>query len=302
MIKNKPIILLTIEKGDIKQIMEQKKIKELQITATKARLNGLEAIHRANSGHIGGAFSSVDIMALLFFEKMKKIDPKNPRNPDRDRFVLSKGHCTAALYPILAQRGFFPEEDLKTFRHIDSYLSGHAEMNHVPGVDMSAGSLGQGLSAAVGISLGGKLDSNPYTVYAMMGDGEIQEGQIWEAAMAAAKYKLDNLVGILDNNGLQIDGTVADIMPLEPLADKWTAFGWQVFNVDGHDFNALSDTIDKAVEVKGKPSMIIAKTIKGKGVSFMENNLAWHGSPPNDKEYEQAKDELNLQLCELEEK
>ncbi|MGI6506939.1 MAG: transketolase [Saccharofermentanales bacterium] len=280
--------------------MELKKVKELQIIATEARLNGLEAIHCANSGHVGGAFSSVDIMALLFFDKMKNIDPKNPKRSDRDRFVLSKGHCTAALYPILAQRGFFPVEDLKTFRKIDSYLSGHVEMNHVPGVDMSSGSLGQGLSVAVGMAIGGKLDKKDFTVYAMMGDGEIQEGQIWEAAMAAAKYKLDNLIGIVDYNGLQIDGTVEDIMPIEPLADKWIAFGWEVFSVDGHDFVELSDTFDKAKSVKGKPIMIIANTVKGKGVSFMENNLAWHGSPPNEDEYQRAKKELQAQLQKLE--
>lgn len=280
--------------------MELKKVKELQIIATEARLNGLEAIHCANSGHVGGAFSSVDIMALLFFDKMKNIDPQNPKRSDRDRFVLSKGHCTAALYPILAQRGFFPVEDLKTFRKIDSYLSGHVEMNHVPGVDMSSGSLGQGLSVAVGMAIGGKLDKKDFTVYAMMGDGEIQEGQIWEAAMAAAKYKLDNLIGIVDYNGLQIDGTVEDIMPIEPLADKWIAFGWEVFSVDGHDFVELSDTFDKAKSVKGKPIMIIANTVKGKGVSFMENNLAWHGSPPNEDEYQRAKKELQAQLQKLE--
>jgi len=280
--------------------MKKIETKELSKIATIARIRGLEAIHCANSGHTGGAFSAMDILSVLFFETMNNIDPENPRNPDRDRFVMSKGHCTAAFYPILALRGFFPEEDLKTFRHIDSYLSGHAEMNHVPGVDMSAGSLGQGLSAAVGIALAGKLDQKEYKVYAMMGDGEIQEGQIWEAAMSAGKFKLDNLVGIVDYNGLQIDGTINEIMPLEPLANKWTSFGWETFTVDGHDYEKVAEVFEKAKTVKGKPVMVIAKTVKGKGVSFMENNVDWHGHPPDDEEFRLATDELKKTLQGLE--
>jgi len=280
--------------------MKKIETKELSKIATIARIRGLEAIHCANSGHTGGAFSAMDILSVLFFETMNNIDPENPRDPDRDRFVMSKGHCTAAFYPILALRGFFPEEDLKTFRHIDSYLSGHAEMNHVPGVDMSAGSLGQGLSAAVGIALAGKLDQKEYKVYAMMGDGEIQEGQIWEAAMSAGKFKLDNLVGIVDYNGLQIDGTINEIMPLEPLANKWTSFGWETFTVDGHDYEKVAEVFEKAKTVKGKPVMVIAKTVKGKGVSFMENNVDWHGHPPDDEEFRLATDELKKTLQGLE--
>ncbi len=280
--------------------MDNVKIRELSKIATKARILGLDAIHSANSGHIGGAFSAVDIMTVLFFETMRNIDPKNPKQPNRDRFVLSKGHGTAALYPTLALRGFFPIEDLKTFRHIDSYLSGHAEMNHVPGVDMSAGSLGQGLSAAVGMALAGKLDHAGYRVYAMMGDGEIQEGQIWEAAMAAGKYKLDNLVGIVDYNRLQIDGTVAEVMPLEPLKEKWKSFGWETFEIDGHDYAAIAQVFEDAKQIKNKPVMVIANTVKGKGVSFMENNVNWHGHPPAEDEYQRAMAELKKALEDLE--
>lgn len=280
--------------------MKKNKVKELKKIAMKVRLEGLEAIHSANSGHVGGAFSIADILTVLFFEKMRNIDPQNPRKSDRDRFVLSKGHCTAALYPVLALRGYFPVEDLKTFRNINSYLSGHAEMNHVPGVDMSAGSLGQGLSAAVGMAIAGKLDKISYRVFVAMGDGEIQEGQIWEAAMAACKYKLDNLVGIVDYNGLQIDGTVEMTMPLEPLDKKWESFGWNVIKIDGHNFKEISDAIDKAEKIKGKPTAIIAKTAKGKGVSFMENKCEWHGHPPNEEQYQAAKTELIATITELE--
>jgi transketolase len=285
-------------KGD--WMMKKIQVNELSIIAAKARIKGLEAIHSANSGHVGGAFSAIDILSVLFFETLNNIDPKNPKNPDRDRFVMSKGHGTAAFYPVLALRGFFPVEDLKTFRHIDSYLSGHVEMNHVPGVDMSAGSLGQGLSAAVGMALAGKIDKKNYRVYALMGDGEIQEGQIWEAAMSAGKYKLDNLIGIVDYNGLQIDGTVSEIMPLEPLADKWSAFGWKTFTVDGHDYEKLAELFETAKTVKGQPVMVIAKTVKGKGVSFMENNVKWHGHTPNEEQFKIAMDELTKTLKGLE--
>lgn len=279
--------------------MDKKKNQELGIIATKVRKEGLNAVHKANSGHLGGAFSVTDILVELYFEKMN-IDPKNPRWPDRDRFVLSKGHCTAAIYPVLAMRGFFPVEDLKTFRKIDSYLSGHIEMKHVPGVDMSAGSLGQGLSAACGMALAGKATGKTYRTYAVCGDGEIEEGQIWEAAMAAAHYKLDNLTAFVDNNGLQIDDVCANLMNIYPIDEKFKSFGWHVINIDGHDFGAISDAVDEAAKTKEKPTMIIAKTLKGKGVSFMENNLKWHGSPPSDEEYEKAMAELDALLQKLE--
>lgn len=280
--------------------MDHKRVQELETIAYKARLNGLDAINSAQSGHVGGAFSVTDILTVLYFEVMKNLDTQAPRDPRRDRLVLSKGHCTAALYPVLALRGFFPVADLKTFRHIDSYLSGHVEMNHVPGVDMSAGSLGQGLSAAVGMALAGKMDKMDYRVFAIMGDGEIQEGQIWEAAMAAGKYKLDNLVGVVDYNHLQIDGTVEEIMPLEPLADRWASFGWNVITVDGHDMAKLADAFTQAEGCKGKPTMIIAQTVKGKGVSFMENNVEWHGHPPVGVDYENARKEILSRIVELE--
>ena len=271
--------------------MEQSRVKELELLATRARLLGLKAVHDCASGHIGGSLSAMDILTVLYFETLK-VDPKDSKNPGRDRFVLSKGHCTPALYPVLALRGFFPVEDLKLFRSIEGHLSGHAEMRHVNGVDMSTGSLGQGLSAAVGMAVAGKLDRKDYRVYALMGDGEIQEGQIWEAAMAAAKYKLDNLCGIVDLNGLQIDGATADVMPTEPLDKKWESFGWHVIKADGHDVSAVAAAFQEAKTVRGKPTVILAKTVKGKGVSFMENNAGWHGKAPNDEQYEIAKAEL----------
>lgn len=279
--------------------MNEKRARELAVTAAKIRLGALEAVHTAASGHIGGSMSITDVLTVLYFEKMR-IDPKNPQDPDRDRFVLSKGHCTPALYPTLALRGYFPTEDLKLFRSIEGHMSGHAEMHHVKGVDMSTGSLGQGLSVAVGMALAGKIDQKGYRVYAAMGDGEIEEGQIWEAGMAAAKYKLDNLCGIIDVNGLQIDGATADVMPSEPLDKKWEAFGWNVIKVDGHDIQAISDALDAAEKCAGKPTMILAKTVKGKGVSYMENNAGWHGKAPNDEQYEIGRAELQAALKELE--
>ena len=279
--------------------MEQSRVKELELLATRARLLGLKAVHDCASGHIGGSLSAMDILTVLYFETLK-VDPKDSKNPGRDRFVLSKGHCTPALYPVLALRGFFPVEDLKLFRSIEGHLSGHAEMRHVNGVDMSTGSLGQGLSAAVGMAVAGKLDRKDYRVYALMGDGEIQEGQIWEAAMAAAKYKLDNLCGIVDLNGLQIDGATADVMPTEPLDKKWESFGWHVIKADGHNVSAVAAAFEEAKTVRGKPTVILAKTVKGKGVSFMENNAGWHGKAPNDEQYEIAKAELEARLKELE--
>lgn len=279
--------------------MEKIASKTLAITATKARLLGLDAVHTAASGHIGGSLSAIDAITTLYFGVMN-VDPKDPKNPDRDRFVLSKGHCTPALYPVLALRGFFPIEDLKLFRSIKGHYSGHAEMRHVAGVDMSTGSLGQGISAAVGMALGGKLNKKDYRVYAVLGDGEIAEGQVWEAAMSAAKYGLDNLCAIVDVNGLQIDGATKDVMPSEPLDKKFEAFNWNVIKVDGHDYDALLKAFDDAKACKGKPTAILAKTVKGKGVSFMENQAGWHGKAPNDEQYEQAKAELEAKLAELE--
>ena len=270
--------------------------KELAIIATKARKLGLDMVYGAASGHIGGSFSSMDILTVLY-HKVMNIDPANPKKADRDRFVLSKGHCTPALYPTLALRGYFPVEELKMFRSIDGHMSGHAEMHHVKGVDMSTGSLGQGLSTAVGMALALKGTSR---VYALMGDGEIAEGQIWEATMAAAKFDLDNLCGVVDVNGLQIDGKTADVMPSEPLDKKWEAFGWHVIKVDGHDYEAIEAAFNEAKTVKGRPTVILAATTKGKGVSFMENNAGWHGKAPNAEQYEQAAAELTAKLAELE--
>ncbi|MBR6825499.1 MAG: transketolase [Oscillospiraceae bacterium] len=279
--------------------MEKLYGKQLAIMATKARLLGLDAVHTAASGHIGGSLSIIDTLTTLYFNVMN-IDPRNPQDPDRDRFVLSKGHCTPALYPVLALRGYFPREDIKLFRSIKGHYSGHAEMRHVNGVDMSTGSLGQGLSTAVGMALAGKVGKKDYRVYAAMGDGEIAEGQIWEAAMSAAKYNLDNLCAMVDVNGLQIDGATKDVMPSEPLDEKFRAFNWHVIVVEGHDYDALVAAFEEAKTVKGKPTMLILKTTKGKGVSFMENNFGWHGKAPNDEQYEQAKAEVEAYLAELE--
>ena len=274
-------------------------MKTLEVVAAKGRLLGLDMVYDCASGHLGGSFSAMDALTVLYFDAMN-VDPQNPANPDRDRFVLSKGHCTPALYPILAQRGFFPEEDLKLFRSIDGHMSGHAEMNHVKGVDMSTGSLGQGISAAVGMALAGKMDKKDYRVYSILGDGEIEEGQVWEAFMAAAKYDLDNLCAVIDVNGLQIDGKTADVMPTEPLDKKMEAFGWNVIHVDGHDLAALSAAFEQAKTVSGKPTVLLAKTVKGKGVSFMENDAGWHGKAPNAEQYEKARAELVAALAEKE--
>lgn len=279
--------------------MEKRNSKQLAILATRARLLALDAVHTAASGHIGGSLSIIDTLTTLYFNVMN-VDPADPKNPDRDRFVLSKGHCTPALYPVLALRGFFPVEDLKLFRSIKGHYSGHAEMRHVPGVDMSTGSLGQGISAAVGMALAGKTAKKDYRVYAALGDGEIAEGQVWEAAMSAAKYHLDNLCAVVDVNGLQIDGATKDVMPSEPLDKKFEAFNWNVIHVDGHDFDALLRAFADAEACKGKPTVLLAKTVKGKGVSFMENNFGWHGKAPNDEQYEQAKAEVEATLAELE--
>ena len=274
-------------------------MKTLEVVAAKGRLLGLDMVYDCASGHLGGSFSAMDALAVLYFDVMN-VDPQEPANPDRDRFVLSKGHCTPALYPILSQRGFFPEGDLKLFRSIDGHMSGHAEMNHVKGVDMSTGSLGQGISAAVGMALAGKMDKKDYRVYSILGDGEIEEGQVWEAFMAAAKYNLDNLCAVIDVNGLQIDGKTADVMPTEPLDKKMESFGWNVIHVDGHDLAALSAAFQQAKAVSGKPTVLLAKTVKGKGVSFMENDAGWHGKAPNAEQYEKARAELVAALAEKE--
>ena len=271
----------------------------LELTAAKGRRLGMEMVFRAASGHIGGSFSAMDILTELYFEEMR-IDPAAPRAPGRDRFVLSKGHCTPALYSILALRGYFPEKDLELFRSIKGHMSGHPDMAHVHGVDMSTGSLGQGISAAVGMAIAGKLDGAPYRVYALLGDGEVEEGEVWEAAMSAAKYGLDNLCAIVDVNGLQIDGRTADVMPSEPLDRKFAAFNWHVITVDGHDFDALRAAFAEARQVKGQPTVLIAKTVKGKGVSFMENDAGWHGKAPNAEQYEKAVAELDAAVERLE--
>ena len=273
--------------------------KQLQITACKVRMGVIESTYGAKAGHPGGSLSAAEVYTYLYFKEMN-IDPKNPKWEDRDRFVLSKGHTTPGLYSVLANRGFFPVEDLPTFRHIDSYLQGHPNMNMVPGVDMSTGSLGQGISVATGMALAAKHTGKTNRVYALLGDGEIQEGQVWEACMAAAHYKLDNFCIIVDNNGLQIDGNIADVMSPYPIVDKLVAFGFETVEVDGHDFDALEAAFDKARETKGKPFAIVMKTIKGKDVSFMENDAGWHGKAPNDAEYAQAMTELKAKLAELE--
>lgn len=273
--------------------------KQLQITACKVRMGVIESTYGAKAGHPGGSLSATDIYTYLYFKEMN-IDPQNPKMEDRDRFVLSKGHTTPGLYAALAHRGFFPVEDLPTFRHIDSYLQGHPNMNTVPGVDMSTGSLGQGLSVAVGMALASKTIGKNVRVYALLGDGEIQEGQIWEACMAASHYKLNNLCAIIDNNGLQIDGNIADVMNPYPIVDKLEAFGFYVQEIDGHDFDAIENAFNNARNVQSQPSAIVIKSIKGKGISFMENKASWHGKAPNDDEYAQAMRELRAQLAELE--
>ena len=274
-------------------------VRELELSAARGRLLALEMVYRAASGHIGGSLSAMDALTELYFEELS-VDTANPHDPDRDRFVMSKGHCTPALYAVLALRGFFPVEELELFRSIKGHMSGHPDMVHVPGVDMSTGSLGQGLACAGGMALAGKLDDRDYRVYALMGDGEIEEGEIWEAAMAIHKYKLDNLCGIVDVNGLQIDGATADVMPSEPLDAKFAAFGWHVIKADGHDFDSLRAALAEARETKGKPSVILMRTVKGRGVSFMENNAGWHGKAPNAEQYEQAHAELSAAIEKLE--
>ena len=265
---------------------------ELQKTANEVRKGIVTAVHSAKAGHPGGSLSAADLFTYLYFEEMN-IDPKEPKKADRDRFVLSKGHTAPGLYAALANRGYFPVEDLKTLRHIGSYLQGHPDMKHIPGVDMSSGSLGQGISAAVGMALAGKMDNADYRVYTLLGDGEIQEGQVWEASMFAGHRKLDNLVVIVDNNGLQIDGKIEDVCSPYPIDKKFEAFNFHVINVeDGNDFDQLAAAFKEAKETKGMPTAIIMKTVKGKGVSYMENNAGWHGKAPNDEEFAIAMEEL----------
>ena len=272
---------------------------QLQRLAAKVRMGIIESTHGAKAGHPGGSLSATEMFTYLYFKEMN-IDPKNPKAENRDRFVLSKGHTAPGLYATLAHRGFFPVEDLPTLRHIDSYLQGHPNMNTVPGVDMSTGSLGQGISVAVGMALGAKHQNKDFRVYTLLGDGEIQEGQVWEACMAAAHYKLDNMVVIVDNNGLQIDGNIADVMSPYPIFDKLVAFGFHTIAIDGHDFDAIESALNEAKTVKGQPTAIVMSTIKGKDVSYMENDAGWHGKAPNDAEYEVAMTELKAILSELE--
>lgn len=278
--------------------MDQAEKKELQRNALKIRLGVIEAVHAASSGHPGGSLSIAEILSYLYFKEMN-IDPQKPDFEDRDRLVLSKGHCAPALYAALAYRGYFSPDHLTTFRHIDSDLQGHPNMNDTPGVDMTTGSLGLGISAACGMALSGKFRGKDYRVHAIMGDGEIEEGQVWEAAMFAAHYKLDNLIAFLDLNGLQIDGRTADVMNTAPVDDKFRAFGWHVICIDGHDLDAIDAAVTEAKATKGQPTIVICKCIKGKGVSFMEDQCKWHGSAPNDEQYAQAKSELEAQLAAI---
>lgn len=278
--------------------MEQARIKELKRISANIKLGALEAVFSASSGHPGGSLSISDILSYLYFEEMN-IDPRDPKKADRDRFVLSKGHTAPALYAALAERGYFPREDLKTFRHIDSYLQGHPDMKGTPGVDMTTGSLGLGFSAACGMALSAKISGDSYRVYSVLGDGESEEGQVWEAAMFAAHKKLDNLCIFLDYNGLQIDGPIAEVNDPSPLDEKFAAFGWNVLMIDGHDIEAIDGAAKAAKACKGKPTAIICRTVKGKGVSFMENSVKWHGSAPNEEQYKQAVSEINSYIESL---
>lgn len=273
--------------------------KQLKIRACKARMGIIEGVFNAKSGHPGGSLSCVDILTYLYFDHMN-IDPQDPKNEDRDRFVLSKGHAAPALYSVLALRGFFPVEELKTLRKSDSMLQGHPSVKYTPGVDMCTGSLGQGISAACGMALGAKLAGKDFRVFTVLGDGEIQEGQVWEAAMYASAKGLDNFVAVVDNNGLQIDGKIAEVNSPYPIAEKFKSFGWNVLEISAHSFDEIDAAFNAAAEFKGKPSVIVASSVKGKGVSFMEDQVGWHGTAPNAEQYEQAMSELNAALAELE--
>ena len=278
--------------------MNAEKIKALSLHAANVRKMALEAVYSAGAGHPGGSLSAADILTYLYMEEMN-VNPDEPKAADRDRFVLSKGHCSPALYGVLAERGFIPKEDIKTFRHADSYLQGHPDMKGVPGVDMSTGSLGQGISAACGMAKAAKLNGKDYRVYTMLGDGECEEGQVWEAAMFAAHYKLNNLIAFLDFNGLQIDGDITQVMNPTPFDKKFEAFGWNVIRINAHDFNLIEAAVKEAKSVEDKPTLILADSIKGKGVSFMENKAEWHGAAPNKEQYEQAISELDAYINEI---
>lgn len=275
--------------------------RELQKIACRIRMGVIEGTFCAKSGHPGGSLSIAEDLAYLYWKEMR-VDPKNPGWEDRDRLVLSKGHCAPALYAALALKGYFPWGELKSLRHTGALLQGHPDMKHIPGVDMSTGSLGQGISAACGMALAAKIDGKDSRVYTILGDGEIEEGQVWEAAMFAAHYKLDNLCAIVDNNNLQIDGTVEEVMSPYPITDKFAAFGWNVITIDAHDFDQIEAAMNAAKAVKGKPTVLVQKSVKGKGVSFMENQVSWHGAAPNAEQYETAMAELNAALAELEAK
>ena len=279
--------------------MDSSQIKQLQILAAESRLGAILGTYHAKSGHPGGSLSAADIFTYLYFNEMN-VDPQNPQWEDRDRFVLSKGHCCPSLYATLALKGFFDWDELSELRHVGAMLQGHPDMKGTPGIDMRTGSLGQGVSAACGMALAAKLDNKDYRVYTLLGDGEVEEGQVWEAAMFASHNKLDNLVVIVDQNGLQIDGTVEEVAGIEPLDKKFEAFGFEVFKIDGHDFEQIEDALNKAKTVKGRPTAILAKTVKGKGVSFMENQVGWHGTAPNKEQYEQATAELEAAIEKLE--
>ena len=272
---------------------------KLMKTANEIRKGIVSSVHSAKAGHPGGSLSAADIFTYLYFEELR-IDPKEPKKADRDRFVLSKGHTAPGLYSALAERGYFPKEDLLTLRHVGSYLQGHPDMKHIPGVDMSSGSLGQGISAAVGMAIAGKMDDADYRVYTLLGDGEIQEGQVWEASMLAASHKLDNLVVIVDNNNLQLDGSLEEVMSPYPIGDKFKAFGWNVIEIDGHDVEQIADAVELASVVTGKPTVIVAHTIKGKGVSLFENNVDFHGGQPKPEQWPACFAELDARLAELE--
>ena len=273
--------------------------KQLEITACKVRMGVIEATYNAKSGHPGGSLSISDLLTYLYYVKMN-VDVKNSKMHERDRLVLSKGHCAPGLYSVLAQKGFFDESELKKLRHIGAMLQGHPDMKGTPGVDMTTGSLGQGISAACGMALSGKVSNDDYKVYAILGDGELEEGQVWEAAMFAAHYNLDNLIAIIDNNGLQIDGKITEICSPEPITDKFAAFGWHVITMNAHDFEDIERAFNEAEKVSGKPVAIIQKSVKGKGVSFMENQVSWHGQAPNEEQYKQAMLELSEELKGLE--
>ena len=279
--------------------MTPNELHQLKVAACKVRIGAIEGVHAAKAGHPGGSLSAAELFTYLYLKEMN-VDPANPKMATRDRFVLSKGHTAPGLYAALALKGFFPMEDLLTLRKIGSHLQGHPNMNTTPGVDMCTGSLGQGISAACGMALSAKLQKNPCRVYSLLGDGEIQEGQVWEAMMFASHYKLDNLCIVIDNNGLQIDGNVAEVMSPYPILDKLSAFGFEAVEIDGHDFEQIEAAFAQARTVKGKPFAIVMKTVKGKGVSYMENNAGWHGKAPNDAEFEIAMTELKAQLAELE--